>query len=112
MIKTTNEHGKQVYTGAGEMTPFDINQFHVVKDQYDDDHQWALHATNIGNLTVLDRMTGFGHRDVETGYMDMNGEFWLASGGYDVRCSGAETLGEAIKWVKERANTCIGKEER
>ena len=36
----------------------------------------------------------------------LNGDFWLASGMQDVRQSGAKTLGEAIDWVKSRANTC------
>ena len=73
------------------------------------DTQIALH-TNLGSLTVLDRLTGFGWRDVETGYRDPNGEFWLASGNQDVTKSTVKTLGEAIEWVKERANTCIGVE--
>ena len=74
-----------------------------------DDTQIALH-TNLGSLTVLDRLTGFGWRDVETGYRDPNGGFWLASGNQDVTRSDVKTIGEAIEWVKERANTCIGKE--
>lgn len=76
----------------------------------DGDKQIALH-TNLGSLTVLDRMTGFGWRDVETGYRDPNGEFWLASGNQDVTKSGVKTIGEAIKWVKERANICIWPEK-
>lgn len=36
------------------------------------------------------------------------GKFWLASGNNDVRYSGAETVGEAIEWVKEQANNCRG----
>lgn len=74
-----------------------------------DDKKIALH-TNLGSFTVLDRLTGYGWRDVETDYRDTNGELWLASGNQDVTRSGVTTIGEAIEWVKERANTCIGKD--
>ena len=109
MIKTINECGKPVFSGATYKTPFDAGLFHEVDmgALADEDSQWALH-TNIGSLTVLDRMTGYGYRDVETGFRDKDGKFWLASGNYDVRDSGAVTLGEAIEWVKSRANNCVG----
>ena len=70
--------------------------------------------TNIGSLTVLDRMTGFGNgiRDIETGFRDEKNRFWLASGNIDVRESGSKTIGEAIEWVKSRANTCVPRYEQ
>ena len=71
------------------------------------DYQWAFHS-NLGSITVLDRMTGFGWRDVETGYRDPEGKFWLASGDRDVRYSDAKTVGDAIEWVKMYANNCLG----
>lgn len=43
------------------------------------DKQWACH-TPVGSITVLDRMTGFGHRDIESGYRDTSGRLWIASG--------------------------------
>jgi hypothetical protein len=58
---------------------------------------------DIGSLTVLDRMTGFGFRDTETGFRAPDGAWWLASGDHDVRLSGALTLGEAIEWVKRNS---------
>lgn len=80
--------------------------FHKVPMTYSpEDTQMAFHS-NLGSITVLDRMTGFGHRDTETGYRDTEGNFWLASCGRDVRESGAKTVGEAIQWVKDKANTC------
>ncbi|MDD4436477.1 MAG: hypothetical protein PHS04_00365 [Tissierellia bacterium] len=89
-------------------SPFDKEMFSEVDMSWsEDDKQIALH-TNLGSLTVLDRLTGFGWRDVETGYRDPDGNFWLASGNQDVTRSNVKTIGEAIKWVKERANTCIG----
>ena len=89
-------------------SPFSKEMFSYVDMSWTDgDTQIALH-TNLGSLTVVDRLTGFGWRDVETGYRDTSGEFWLASGNQDVTMSGAKTMGEAIEWVKERANTCLG----
>ena len=113
MEKYTNAIGKECYRCVEPETPFDELEFYEVPNQIDDNQQWALH-TNMGSLTVLDRMTGFtgidgyGQRDIETGYRDPDGKFWLASCLNDVRESGAATMQEAIDWVKERANTCVG----
>lgn len=99
-------HGQECFRGATLETTFDPELFHKIEGSDDDDNvQYALH-TDIGSLTVLDRMTGFGWRDTETGFRDMDGKFWLASGGVDVTRSGAKTLGEAIEFVKRNANTC------
>jgi hypothetical protein len=106
--KTINEHGKEVWVGCTDESAFTADIFYEVDmSKREDDRQFALH-TDIGSLTVLDRMTGFGWRDIETGYRDKDGKFWLASGGFDVRYSGAKKLGEAIAWVKQNANNCIG----
>jgi len=107
MEKYINEINKECYKGVEPTTPFKELEFHDVEKMIDDDRQLALH-TNLGSLTVLDRMTGFGWRDIETGYRDKDGKFWLASGNYDVTKSGAVTVQDAIDWVKERANTCTG----
>jgi hypothetical protein len=106
MEKRTNDFGKEFYYGVTPETPFEELEFHEVSCQIDDNKQYALH-TNIGSLTVLDRMTGFGFRDIETGYRDPDGNFWLASGLRDVRNSDVVNMQEAIDWVKERANTCV-----
>ena len=108
MIKTINEHGKEVWAECDADSSFSADMFYEVDmSRREDDQQFALH-TDLGSLTVLDRMTGFGWRDIETGYRAKDGKFWLASGGYDVRESGAETLGAAIEWVKQNANNCVG----
>lgn len=107
MNKEINEYGKEHYTGVKLGDTFDAGLFYQVPEQFESNIQWALH-TNLGSFTVLNRMTGFGHRDTETGYRDTEGKFWLASGGYDVRCSGVATFSEAIEWVKSRANNCVG----
>lgn len=69
-----------------------------------------LHAASgdWGKFTVLDRMTGFGYRDVETGYTDPDGKFWLATGNFDIREFPELTIEEAIEKTKENANTCLG----
>ena len=100
-----NEHGKYVWCGITESTPFSSDMFDQLP-KWNDNYQSTLH-TNIGSITVVDRLTGFGWRDIETGFRDKEGKFWLASGGCDVRASGSKNFGEAIRWIKENANTCI-----
>lgn len=65
---------------------------------------------NGGRISVLDRMTGFGWRDIETGYRSPCGGFWLASGGHDIRKHLHELADHDAmeRWVIERANTCTG----
>jgi len=88
-------------------SPFSKEMFEEVDPSWlDGGKQIAMH-TNLGSLIVSVRLTGYGWVDVETGYRDQNGNFWLASGNQDVTRSTVKTIGEAIKWVKERANTCI-----
>lgn len=105
--KYTNDYGKEAYRGVEGDTPFTDLGFHLVPNKFECNVQYALH-TNLGSLTVLDRLTGFGYRDTETGYRAPDGKFWLASGGYDVRNSGVSTISEAIEWVKKYANNCRG----
>lgn len=105
MEKYINEWGKECWSGCTSDTKFDPDDFYQVDSQCDDHCQFAMH-TNLGSLTVLDRMTGFGWRDIETGYRDPDGKFWLASGNFDIRDSEAKTIGEAINLVKRFANTC------
>ena len=64
-------------------------------------------------ITVLDRLTGFGWRDTETGLRDyrLNDEdgFWLASGNFDIRDFGDWDIEKAVEKIKENANTVIPK---
>lgn len=71
------------------------------------DQQWACH-TPVGSITVLDRMTGFGHRDIKSGYRDPSGRLWIASGNFDVRRRGCRTFGEMALAIKDNANTLQG----
>jgi len=110
--KHINDNGKECYKGVLLESEFSSELFHKPKYQgTEGDENFAFHS-NLGSLTVLDRMTGFmgGVRDTESGYRNEEGEFWLASGNCDVRLSGADNIGDAIKWVKTHANTCIGVE--
>jgi hypothetical protein len=103
----TNQIGKQCFKGVADDTPLIELHFTVVPG-CGDDEQFAMH-TNLGSLTVLDRMTGFGYRDIETGWREaLTNKFWLASGQMDVRDTGMKTMGEAILWVKNNANNCVG----
>lgn len=104
MEKYINEHGKQCYKNAILDDEFKVEYFHLVEDTLDQT-QYAFHS-NLGSLTVVDRLTGFGHRDTETGFCDKDGKFWLASGNCDVMSQDIKTIWDAIYWVKKNANTC------
>lgn len=56
-------------------------------------------------ITVLDRTTGYigEPRDVETGYTDEDGNFWLVNGDFDIRRWPDLTIVEAIEKIKEHA---------
>ena len=71
---------------------------------------WAHHMPNGGYITVVSRMTGFGYRDVETGYRSPCGKFWLASGKCDIRDALQSLFSdvEMAGWVIDRANNCFG----
>lgn len=69
------------------------------------------HRSEYGIISILDRLTGWGEgnvRDVETGYRDIDGKFWLASGDFDIRRYGDLSIPEAIGKIKQNANTCVG----
>ena len=76
------------------------------------DGEETLHMLKLGGvekITVLDRLTGWGYgaRDIESGYKDHDGKFWLASGNFDIRTFPKITVAEAIAKIKENANTCV-----
>jgi hypothetical protein len=107
MKKIINEYGKEFYTDVTENDEFNNNLFHEVKDCMDEDYQMAFHS-NLGSITVLDRLTGFGWRDIETGYRSPDNKFWLASGNYDIREKECTTIEDAIVKIKNNANNCKG----
>lgn len=101
------------WNGIFEDTPFDAKYFlDVDMGLNTTDFQKACHTSALGSITVLDRLTGYeGYvRDIETGYRDLHGEFWLASGNFNILEQGCKTFGEAIALIKKNANNCIGKE--
>lgn len=71
----------------------------------------TFHSDDGNRITVVDRLTGFGWRAIETGLLDKDGEFWLASGNFDIRMFPELEISEAIKKIKENANTCIGEKK-
>jgi len=106
MEKYQHEKGQWIHTGVQADDELSIDLFTESEYNNEENYQLYFHS-NLGSLTILDRMTGFGFRDVETGYRDPDGKFWLASGQQDVLLSSAKTIGEAIEWVKTNANTCV-----
>jgi hypothetical protein len=88
--------------GNSEFIPEKINE---------DDTLFYLNLGGLERITVLDRLTGCGEgdiRDIETGYKDKDGKFWLASGRFDIREFPELTIEEAISKIKSNANNCIG----
>lgn len=83
-----------------------------VMDEFcEPDTLWWAYVENGSRLTVLRRTTGlsFESIDVESGFRDAEGKFWLASGMCDVRLAPeVETVADAIKWVKAHSNNCKG----
>jgi len=73
----------------------------------DSDILFTAH-TEYGRITILDRMTGYGNgmRDIETGFTEGDGKFWLASGRFDIREYPELSVEEAIEKIKANANTC------
>ena len=82
----------------------------AVETFLDGDTLYRHHMPSGGYITVLDRMTGYGYRDIETGYRCPSGQFWLASGDYDIRRAlrRLNSDEEMAQWVIDRANTCTG----
>ena len=82
----------------------------------------TLYSVNFpfGRLTVLNRLTGYGDgiRDTETGWREgpntgmESDNFWLASGGFDIRHFPDLELENAIAFIKQNANTVIPKDWR
>lgn len=109
MEQYINEFGRTVWKDVALDDAFSKELFCTVYEgtDYCETSQWAFHS-NLGSLTVIDQNRGYGHHDMETGYRDPDGKFWCARDGYDVRWSGVDTIGEAIEWVKARANVCVG----
>lgn len=105
--KYLNAWGKECYRGVRESTRLSDLEFHLSDYNNEDSFQRVLH-TNLGTLTVLERLTGFGWWDVETGFRDPERKFWLASGECNLLDAGDMTVGEAVEWIKARANTCVG----
>jgi len=108
MFKQVND-GVESWTGVLLDDEFNPGDMHDSKHNDVDNFQRVIH-TNLGTITVLDRMTGYGcgAMDTETGFRDMAGNFWLATGRMDVRRAGCKTFGDAIQWIKDNANTCTG----
>jgi hypothetical protein len=74
-----------------------------------DSNLFGLRLGDKEKITVLDRMTGWGGgiRDVETGYTNEEGKFWLATGNFDIRRQDVKTISEAIALIKENANESV-----
>lgn len=106
MKKIINSDNKEYWVDTELSSKIKFGMFCQV-ETLSDDIQYALH-TDIGSITIFERITGFGWLDVETGFRDTNGKFWLDSGNKNVMDSKCDTFGEAVEWIKNNANTCVG----
>jgi len=109
MKKCIKDNGREIWEEVELTDSFDQSMFYEVDmSTLPDDYQFALH-TNLGSITVLDRLTGFSGyvRDVETGFRDPEGNFWLASGNFDVRSHTPKVFEDATILIKKNANTCV-----
>ena len=78
----------------------------------------TIYSAFVGNqrFTVLVRTTGFGWRDIETGYCDNylapleTPNMWIATG-FDIRNYPDATLEEAVQLIKKNANVCRGEDD-
>ena len=110
MELTVNRYGKPFWIGVNqEDLIFEVNFHKVDLSLKSDDFQVAFHCS-LGSITILDRMTGYGSglRDVETGFRDVDGNFWLASGMFDIRKHLPMKFSEAVALIKKNANNCFG----
>lgn len=101
-------------TTVSELIEYDIttkiSEFKWREYKTEEDTLFSWYGEGGHRITVLDRLTGYGYniRDIETGYKDPEGRFWLVSGDFDIRAFPGLTAEEAIQKIKENANTCRG----
>lgn len=76
----------------------------------DSDRAWYADVSEVEYLSVVDRMTGFGCRDIETGFRRLNSngttsEFYLATS-YDIRyhIKPEHTVADFERMVREASN--------
>lgn len=95
---------------VNEDSPFnpDLFQEREMSDKREKNH---IFYCNLGTFTVLKRITGLGSYDTETAWRDLENNFWLAMGDFDVRFSKAKTIGEAIAWLKANAGIHVPKDK-
>lgn len=87
-----------------------VNELVFVEDRYADNILYIAKLESGERITVLDRETGFDwcRRDIETGYGDLEGKFWLVSGNFDIRNYPDLDISDAIELIKSNANICRG----
>lgn len=109
MDKYINEWGIECYKDVLCTDLLSEDLFHTVENGRSEAGEWqkAFHS-NLGSITVLHRLTGFGWFDTETGYRDVYGRFWLACGNVNVLEQDCATIESAISFIKRNANTCVG----
>ena len=80
----------------------------LYEDAWNKDIIYEINLPRNIRITVLDRMTGFGYRDIETGLRNSKNKFWLASGNFDIRSFLPLNLTDVMKKIKKNSNNCKG----
>jgi len=85
-------------------------EWSVTKNEQTGNTLNTVYLPDGARITVLDRETGWGGgiRDTETGLLEKNGRWWLASGMFDIRDYPDHTIEEAVGMIKKMSNTCRG----
>ena len=109
--KIISEQGRAYWEGVTDSTCITDTHFEPVESPCPEDNQQVAFHSDLGSLTVLRRMTGFGWWDTETGFRDTHGNFWLASGNMDVRSIAPVSFATMVDWVKANADTCVPTKE-
>lgn len=101
--------------GGGYARFVSFEKFYESKDCFNDrgtpdETAWKHNLMCGGTITVVERLTGFGWWDIETGYRSPCGGFWLASGSCDIRdeLDTFDTEEGMIQWVITRSGNCTG----
>lgn len=59
---------------------------------------------DLGRITVLDRMTGFGYRETETAFTPKSSALFYLAQGFDIREYPEMSLVDAVELIKEKAS--------
>jgi hypothetical protein len=81
MEQCINRHGKPSWKDVSTEDVFSEELFYEVPDQVENNRQWAFHS-NLGSITVLERMTCFGWWAQRQAIVILRGSFGWPQGAW------------------------------